>query len=308
MLRAALKGDGGRIRRQRTPIVSCLCLTFPLFLILMGLSVSYAADRPASPAQLQAIQNQIAGLQVQLGAKEAELKAWDGKVADINVKIVNFDAVQGVWGNLPGGTTIGEGVGMGGGKAKLQFELIAAQTQRDAVAQQISSLQQQIAQLQANLSYWKNPLGTELENERAGLRNLENQRPTADDQGQLQWDIENRRRRIQELEEEFRRQQQGGSAGTADPSSGQSAQPQGQSYTTPTQGYGAGGPAGQSPQIGSGGVYGHPGGHGGPPPRVPWDTLVGPSGGGTGTDPKPPGGGGPKPAAGGGSSGGSKGG
>lgn len=294
------KDGGGYIRRRRTLVVSGLRLALPLLLVLIGVGASSAADRPASSAQLQAIQNQIAGLQAQLGAKESEAKAWENKVAEINVKIVNFDAVQGVWGNLPGGTTIGEGVGMGGGKAKLQFELIAAQTQRDAVAQQISSLQQQIAQLQASLNYWKNPIGTELENERAGLRNLENQKPTADDQGHLQWDIENRRRRIRELEEEFQRQQQGGSAGTADPSSGQSVQPQGQSYTAPTPGYEAGGAPGQSPQMGQGGVYGHPGGHGVPPSRVPWDTLVGPSGGGTGGD--------PKPAAGGKPSGGSKGG
>ena len=302
MLRAVLKGDGGRIRRRRTPIVSCLCLAFSLLLILVSLGVSYAADKPASAAQLQAIQNQIAGLQAQLGAKEAELKARESKVADINVKLVNFDAVQGIWGNLPGGTTLGEGVGMGGGKAKLQFELIAAQTQRDAVAQQVSSLQQQIAQLQASLSYWKNPLGSGLEDERVHLRNLENQQPTKDDQGQLQWDIENTRRRVKGLEEEFQRQQQGGGGGTT----GQSAQPQGQSYTTPTQGYGAGGPAGQSPQMGSGGVYGYPGGLGVTPPRHPWDTLVEPFGG-EGDHPHPGGssgggspGGKPKPKPGGG--------
>lgn len=291
------KAGSGHTPHRSMLLVRYLCLMLLSFLILTDPEKSYAADKPASMAQLQAMQDQIAKLQAQLGVKETELKTWERKIAEINVKIVNFDAVQGVWGNLPGGTTIGEGVGMGGGKAKLQFELIAAQTQRDAVAQQISGLQQQIAQLQANLNYWKNPIRTELENERAGLRTLENQRPTADDQGQLQWDIENRRRRIKELEEEFQQQQQGGSAGTTDPSSGQSVQPQGSSYTAPSQGYGAGGPTGQTPPVGSGGVYGHPGGHG-PPPRVPWDTLVGPSGGGTG--------GGSKPAAGGKSSGGSK--
>jgi hypothetical protein len=152
----------------------------------------------------------------------------------------------------------------------------------------------------SGLNYWKNPLASDLEDERTHLRNLQNQQPTKDDQGQLQWDIDNTRRRIQELQEDLQRQQQRSTAGTTDLSSGQSAQPQGASYTAPSQGYGAGGPAGQTPPIGSGGVYGHPGGHAGPPPRIPWDTQVGPSGGGAC--------GGSKPTAGGKPSGGSKGG
>lgn len=265
---AAMKRHDRRIRRHVVMAAGGLSLALFVFSVFVSPGSMHAADRPASPAQLQAMQDQIAGLQAQLRAQEAELRTWEGQIADIKVKMLGLGALQDIGGNAGGSWTFGENLGMTGGQAALQYQLIAAQTKRDLAAQQIPGLQQQIAQLQASLNYWRNPLGTDLENERAGLRNLESQQPTKDDGGQLQWDIDNRRRRIKELEEEFQRQQQGGGA------TSQSAQPQGQSYTTPTQGYGTGGPAGQSPPMGP-----YLGGHEVTPPRRPWDTLVDPSGG-----------------------------
>lgn len=276
--------DKGNLH-SRPLVALCMSLAVLHFSLLVCPGVPDAADRPASPAQLQGLRDQIAGLQGQLAAKEAELQAQNSKIADIKVKMLGLGALQDL--NVGGPSTLGENLGMGGGRAALQFQLIAAESQRDAVAQQISSLQQQIAQVQATLTYWQNPIGTDLENERAGLRNLESQQPTKDDEDQLGRDIESRRQRIRELEnlqQQFQQSSPGGQTTTGGASSGQSVQPQGSSYTTPTPGYGAPGAA-APPPPGSGGYYGYPSPHGTPSPQVPWEGLVPPSSGGGGGSP-----------------------
>lgn len=251
----SLKASDRRILGRGALPALCVSLAFLHLYVVLSPCVSAAADRPASPAQLQALQNQIAGLQGQLAAKEAQLGALNSKIADIKVKMTGLGALQDIGGGVAGGWNLGENVGMGGGRAALQYQLIAAESQRDALAGEISSLQLQIAQTQATLTYWQNPVGTDLQNERHLLRNLRNQRPTSDDQGQLQWDIENTQRRIKELEELERQFQQSGTGGgqgaSGGTSGGQSVQPQG-AYATPSSESGtSSGSSAQSP--------GHPG-------------------------------------------------
>lgn len=238
-----------RILSSRTLAVH-VSLAFVLLVVPAWPGVSDAADRPASSAQLQALQNQIAGLQGQLAAKEAELQAQNSKIADIKVKMVGLGALQDL--NVGGPSTVGENLAMGGGRGALQYQLIAAESQRDAVAQQISNLQQQIAQVQASLTYWQNPVGTDIKNEREHLGNIENQPPPKDDfdRRQRQQDIDSSRQRIKELED-LERQFQQSQPGSQTTTSGQSVQPQSSAYTAPSSGFGPSGstqPAGQQGQ------------------------------------------------------------
>ena len=80
------------------------------------------------------------------------------------------------------------------------------------------------------------------------------------------------------LGQQFQQSQPGGSSGSASSSGG----PQGSSYTTPTPGFGAPGPAAASPPS-PGGPYGYPPPSGTPSPQTPWDSVVvpPPSGGGS---------------------------
>jgi hypothetical protein len=249
---ASLAASTERTLRRGTVLAVYVSLAAFHLSILVGPSFCDAADKPAAPAELQALSNQIAGLQGQLAAKEAELQAQNSKIADIKAKMLGLGALQDIGGGVAGGWNVGENVGMGGGRAALQFQLIAAESQRDAVAQQISSLQQQIAQVQATLTYWQNPVGTDIKNEREHLGNIENQPPPKDDfdRRQRQQDIDSSRQRIKELED-LERQFQQSQPGSQTTTSGQSVQPQGSSYTTPSSGFGPSGstqPAGQQGQ------------------------------------------------------------
>lgn len=242
----SLKASDRRILGRGALPALCVSLAFLHLYVVLSPYVSAAADGPASPAQLQALQNQIAGLQGQLAAREAELQAQNSTIADIKAKILGLGALQDIGGGVAGGWNLGENVGMGGGRAALQYQLIAAESQRDAVAQQISGLQQQIAQVQATLTYWQNPVGTDIRNEMEHLRNLRSQPPTSDDQGQRQWDIENTQRRIRELED-LERQYQQSQPGSPTTTSSQSIVPQG-AYATPSSGSGtSSGSSAQSP-------------------------------------------------------------
>lgn len=93
------------------------------------------------------------------------------------------------------------------------------------------------------------------------------------------------------LGQQFQQSGPGESSGSASSSGGQTAQPQGSSYTTPTPGYGAPGGAAQPPQS-SGGYYGYPPSYGTPSPQIPWEGVVPPSGASGGGQPKNPCGGG----------------
>lgn len=270
-----------------------------LHLFLVWACPAHSESPPAaSPAQLQTLTNQIAGLQAQQQAKWAELGKANAEIADIESKIAQLDAAAKLPGMArdaaiaaylstqgldPSNAAIAGAYFTVVEKTNLEAKLKAAIARRDAIANQISDLDKQIAQAQATLTYWQNPAGKDLENELTHMRNLENQTPTKDDAGQRQWDIENTYRRIKELEQQFQQSTPGGTSGSGGASSGQPSQAQNPSYTAPA-GYGTGGAAGQSPPT-SGGYWGTPPSAGAPPVQVPWQGLVPPSSGGGGGTP-----------------------
>lgn len=279
---------GRRMRNffRGAQMASCASLALVLLLVVAWPGESDAADRPASPAQLQGLRDQIAGLQAQQQAAWDQMSGLQGQLQSLQAQRDNLRALanrgQSYLGQRPGyGTQIADGatfaayasqrglpVGTGGLEVTMTITQLLAdiadadakvqsvQSQVNNLAGTIEAREKQINQLQANLTYWQNPVGADLENERQHLRNLRDQTRTRDDQGHRQWEIENTQRRIKELEDLERQFQQSG-PGAGQGTTGQSVQPQSSTYTAPSSGFGASsgiftGPQGQQPGYGPG--------------------------------------------------------
>lgn len=265
------------------------------------------ADAPAgSLAQLEAVSGQIAALQAQQQVARNELSGLEVQRSEIQRQIDALVAKANASTALRTNelALAAEAKIRGISIAEMVYQAIADDSENHqqlavlrgqlqniegrvaTLGQEIAARDNQIGQLQATLTYLQNPVRGDLESERTHLRNLGNQEAVKDDQGQLQWDIENTRRRIKELEQQFQQSGPGGTSGTAGGSAGQSVQPQAPSYTSPTAGFGTPGPAGQSPPT-AGGYPGYPPSYGSPPPQIPWEGLAPPPSGGGG-QPKNP--------------------
>ena len=263
-----MRARSSRIVCRPAPVVVHVSLAFLLFVGLAWPSFSDAADQPASPAQLEALRGQIETLQASRDTKRGEMDAAGGfEILNIDAKIAALTALEYLPKiakdaavetylihnedvtpeNAPSAAAFFDSAQE---KAKLERQREAAVKRREAernrIESEIAGLDAQIAQLEASLDYWKDPLGRDLENERAGLRNLESQQPTKDDEGQLGRDIESRRQRIKELED-LERQFQQSQRGSQTTTSSQSVVPQG-AYGTPSSGSGtSSGSSAQSP-------------------------------------------------------------
>jgi hypothetical protein len=233
--------------------------------ILVGPSFSDAADQPASPGQLQALSNQIAGLRAQRQAAEKDLAEWQALRPLAQKKLAADQAkLQGLLNPVSLGVQAGidtlKGVDKTATTGDIGLKVLDAKNDIDndnkilraisdneaQLLQKIAGLDGQIEQLQATLNYSKDPLAADLANERARLRNLEKQKPTKDDEGQLQREIDSERQRIKELEQEWNKSQPGSQTTT----SSQPIVPQGP-YGAPSSGFGPSGstqPAGQQGQ------------------------------------------------------------
>ncbi len=251
---------------KRTVLYSAIAL---LALIVVSPS---AADSPppATPAQLQAMTDQIGGLQSQRQAKETELGAANADIAKLQGLLLVAKSPNAVkdpslrawlWSQGLDPDLAGLAVGVPIGDI-VKKEIQSAEKRRESIENQIAGLDQQIAKLEANRAYWANPKESELKGELEHLRNLMNQKPTPGDE-QLKWDIENTLQRIKgidpndprikQLEQQY---QQSGSGGTSGGSTSQSGQSQG-AYGATTQTTGPSGPSG--PMYGQG-PWGSPSG------------------------------------------------
>jgi hypothetical protein len=231
--------------------------------LVMTLGSAAIAEQPASPAQLSAWESQKAALQGQQQAARNEQAALYGQQQALQAEIARLDGILN--GPLdmvqnPVGAAV-----VVGGKAVLQganpvdnrtldqramdnawvaiqqrnatrdlrdqkrAELARAQARAAQLGGEIAARDDQIAQLDRTIAYYRNPAKGDLENEKARLNNLTSQKPTKDDGGQLNWDIENTKSRITELDA-FQQQFQGGGGS---PNGASSGQPQG-SYAAPT--------------------------------------------------------------------------
>ncbi len=224
-----------------------------------------AADQPASPGQLAAWESQKAALQAQQQTAQGERAALNGQQQALQAEIARLDGILN--GPLdmvqnPVGAAV-----MVGGKAVLQganpvdnrtldqramdnawvaiqqrnatrdlrdqkrAELARVQARAGQLDGEIAARNDQIAQLDRTIAYYRNPVQGDLENEKTRLNNLTSQKRTKDDGGQLDWDIDNTKKRISELEA-LQNQFQGGGGSRSGGSSGQS---QG-SYNAPATG------------------------------------------------------------------------
>lgn len=255
-----------RIKGSRSAMEAATCrLGAALFLLsfLFVCGASAESPAPASPAELEALSSLISGKQAEqqaawgeLSRLEADQKATQARrdslttLAKTGNKYVNneaslmdkgVDAAKFAAYAAQKGMSVTNSMDLIMLGTQLAAEIADAQNKLDAIDAQLKSLPDKIAaldreieQLQATLNYSKDPLAADLANERARLRNLENQKPTKDDQGQLQREIDSERQRIKELEQQYQQSQPGSQPTT----SGQSVQPQG-SYAAPSSGFGA---------------------------------------------------------------------
>ncbi|HEY2988782.1 MAG TPA: hypothetical protein VGL11_13710 [Candidatus Binatia bacterium] len=231
----------------------------------LALSSTAIAEQPASPAQISAWESQKAALQAQQQAAQGERAALYGQQQTLQAEIARLDGI--LSGPLdmvqnPVGAAV-----VVGGKSVLQganpvdnrtldqramdnawvaiqqrnatrdlrdqkrAELARAQARAAQLDGEIAARDNQIAQLDRTITYYRNPAQGDLENERARLKNLNTQKATQDDGGQLGWDIDNTNKRIKELEALQQQLQQGG----APQSGASSGQSQG-SYNAPATG------------------------------------------------------------------------
>lgn len=211
-----------------------------------------SAQQAASPGQIAAWESQKAGLEAQQQTAWAEMRNLQSAQQKIRAQIADLVAQENFWANVNPITDAARAL-VGADPAELALESAArnvdvknklselralqgAFAQQEAqVAAGISNRDAQIAQLERTIAYNRNAAQGDLANERAHLQGLERQKPTSDDAGQLGWDIQNTRRRIDELERQF----QGGGSASGGSSSGQS---QG-SYGAPTPNAGTGSPS-----------------------------------------------------------------
>jgi len=263
-----------RNKGSRSAMGATACRLGAALLLLSFLFVCGASAE--SPAQLQALSNQISAKQAEQQAAWGKMSSLQGQQQQLQAQLGNLQALANRGKSYMGQTPsklgqmadaatfaayaaghdlpVGTGgleVGMvmfqlGAAIADAQNKLNAIDAQLKSLPDKIVALDQEIEQLQATLNYSKDPLAADLENERTRLRNLENQKPTKDDEGQLQREIDSERQRIKELEQQYQQSQPGSQTTT----SGQSVQPQGQ-YGAPSSGFGPSGstqPAGQQGQ------------------------------------------------------------
>ena len=94
----SLKARDRRILGRGALPALCVSLAFLHLYVVLSPSVSDAADRPASPAQLQGLRDQIAGLRGQQQARVADLNQASQDIASIQGKIAQIDAIDGLWG------------------------------------------------------------------------------------------------------------------------------------------------------------------------------------------------------------------
>lgn len=285
----ALAASTERTLRRGTLLAVYVGLAVLHLSVLLWPSFSDAADKPASPEQLQALSNQIAKKQAERQTAEKDLAEWQALRLGFQKKLAADQAkLQGLLNPVSIGVEAGidklKGVDKTATTGDIGLKILDAKNDIDndnkvlraipdneaPILQKIAGLDGEIEQLQATLNYSKDPLAADLENERARLRNLENQKPTKDDQGQLQREIDSERQRIKELEQQYQQSQPGSQPTT----SGQSVQPQSSTYTAPSSGFGASSgstqPAGQQgQQLG----YGQ-GSHDTGSPQVPYGPIL----------------------------------
>jgi hypothetical protein len=210
---------------------------------VLGIALSSAAiaQQPASPAQLSVWESEKAALQAQQQTDRNERERLRVALENLPAKIRALVAEENLYATAQTnpGVVVGQAWAQGKNPGQVAGEALTrnidvrnklntARALQIAVPMRIAELdaaieqrERQIAQLNRTIAYYRNPAKGDLENERARLKNLEAQKPTQDDGGQLGWDIDNTNRRITELDalqKQF--QQPGGSPGGA--SSGQS--------------------------------------------------------------------------------------
>jgi hypothetical protein len=247
------------MRRKTMTVLYCIATILGL-----ALSSTAIAEQPASPAQLAAWESQKAALQAQQQAAQGERAALYGQQQALQAEIARLegilngplDMVQNPVGAavVVGGKSVLQGANpvdnrtldqraMDNAWVAIQQrnatrelrdqkrgELARAQARAAQLDGEIAARENQIAQLDRTIAYYRNPRQADLDNENARLKNLNAQKPTNDDGGQLGWDIENTKRRISELDALQQQFQGGGSR-----SGGSSGQPQG-SYNAPATG------------------------------------------------------------------------
>jgi hypothetical protein len=263
-----------------------------------ALSATVIAQQPASPAQLAAWQSQRAALQAQQQAAQNEQGALFTRTQTIQAEIARlqaildgpFDVVHNPLGAAvaAGGKAVIQGANpldnrsvqdrtMDNAWVAIQqrnavreqrdqkrAELAGIQARLNQLAGEIAARDGQIAQLDRDIAYYRNPVQGDLDNERARWRNLDSQKATKDDAGQLEWDKANTKRRIDELEALQKEFQQGGTS-----SSGTSrGQSQG-GYNTPATMSGAGSQS--QPPLGHSAPWGYPPTSG--PQKPNWEDL-----------------------------------
>jgi hypothetical protein len=228
--------------------------------ILQGIALgsTVIAQEPASPAQIGAWESQKAALQAQQQAAQNEQAALPGRIQNIQAEIARLegilngplDMVQNPVGAavVVGGKSVLQGANpidnrtleqraMDNAWVAIQqrnatrdlrdqkrAELAGLQARQAQLGGEIAARNDQIAQLDRTIAYYRNPRQADLDNERARLKNLDAQKPTHDDGGQLGWDIDNTKKRIKDLDA-LQQQFQQGRGSPSGASSGQSQGP-----------------------------------------------------------------------------------
>jgi hypothetical protein len=228
----------------------------------IALITTVSAQQPGSPAQLSVLEAaqqtdrtelaqvraQVQTLQSQINAKQQAYDSYIDPVENTGTWVAAQTGKAALQGQNPLDTAYATLVA----KNKIYNEIKALKAQVPDLLNKEAQLESRIAARERSIAYARNPRQVDLENERARLENLNRQKPTQDDGGQLEWDKKNTNTRIEELQKQF---QQGGGSSTG----ASSGQPQG-TYAAPTTtgpqsqlpGYDASwGPMGYPPMTGS---------------------------------------------------------